>query len=66
MSRLGVSRRIQSLLDGTHEIDTPGLRDLPISGVFATDDIDGFVAFLRSLRGVQVEVAADRIRVRWD
>lgn len=46
------------------EIDTPGLRDLQISGVFATDDIDGFVAFLRSLEGVHVEVTADRIRVR--
>lgn len=48
------------------EIDTPALRDLQISGVFATDDIDAFVAFLRSLEGVHVEVTADRIRVRRD
>jgi transmembrane sensor len=48
------------------QIDTPALRDLQISGVFATDDIDGFVAFLRSLDGVHVEVTADRIRVRRD
>lgn len=48
------------------EIDTPALRDLQISGVFATDDVDAFVAFLRSLEGVHVEVTADRIRVRRD
>jgi len=47
-------------------IDTPGLRDLEISGVFATDDIDAFVAFLRSLDGVHVEVTATRIRVTRD
>jgi transmembrane sensor len=48
------------------EIDTPALRDLQISGVFATDDVDAFVAFLRSLDGVRVEVTATRIRVRRD
>jgi len=48
------------------EIETPTLRDMEISGVFATDDIDGFVAFLRSLEGVHVEVTATRIRVRRD
>jgi transmembrane sensor len=45
------------------EIDTPALRDLQISGVFRTDDIDAFIAFLRSLDGVHVEVTARRIRV---
>jgi len=45
------------------EITTPALRNLEISGVFATDDIDAFIAFLRSLKGVQVEVTATRIRV---
>jgi transmembrane sensor len=48
------------------EIDTPALRDLQISGVFAIDDPDAFVAFLRSLEGVHVEVTATRIRVRRD
>ena len=48
------------------EIATPSLRGLEISGVFATDDTDAFIAFLRSLKGVQVEVTATRIRVSQD
>jgi transmembrane sensor len=48
------------------EITTPSLRDLKISGVFTTDDTDGFIAFLRSLDGVHVEVTAARIRVSRD
>jgi transmembrane sensor len=45
------------------EIATPALRNLQISGAFATDDTEAFVAFLRSLKGVQVEVTTTRIRV---
>ena len=45
------------------EIATPALRNLQISGVFATDDTEAFIAFLRSLKGVRVEVTATRIRV---
>jgi transmembrane sensor len=45
------------------EIVTPALRNLQISGVFATDDTDSFIAFLRSLKGVRVEVTATQIRV---
>ena len=45
------------------EIATPALRNLLISGVFATDDPEAFIAFLRSLKGVRVEVTATRIRV---
>ena len=45
------------------EITTPKLRDLEISGVFSTDDSEEFLAFLRSLEGVQVEVTATRISV---
>jgi transmembrane sensor len=45
------------------EIATPALRKLPISGVFATDDTETFIAFLRSLKGVRVEVTETRIRV---
>ena len=45
------------------EIATPALRNLQISGVFATDDPEAFVAFLRSLKGVRVEVTPTRIRV---
>jgi transmembrane sensor len=44
-------------------IVTPALQDLKISGVFATDDTDAFIAFLRSLKGVQVDVTASRILV---
>ena len=45
------------------EIMTPRLRSLEISGVFATDDTEAFLAFLRSLEGVRVEVTATQIRV---
>jgi len=45
------------------EIETPALRDLKISGVFATDDTEAFIAFLRSLPGVRVEASPTRIRV---
>ncbi len=45
------------------EIETPALRGLAISGVFAVDDTESFVAFLRSLDGVRVEVTATHIRV---
>ena len=45
------------------EIDSPTLRTLTVSGVFAADDTESFLAFLRSLDGVQVEVTPTRIRV---
>lgn len=45
------------------EITTPALRSLQISGVFATDDTQAFIAFLRSLDGVRVEVTDKQIRV---
>jgi transmembrane sensor len=45
------------------EIATPALRSLQITGVFATDDPDAFIAFLRSLKAVRVEVTDARIRV---
>jgi transmembrane sensor len=45
------------------EITTPALRNLKVSGVFATDNTSAFIAFLRSLKGVQVEVTATQIRV---
>jgi transmembrane sensor len=48
------------------EIVTPALQHLEISGVFATDDTEAFIAFLRSLEGVHVEVTAVRIRVSQD
>ncbi len=48
------------------EIATPALRNLQISGVFATDDTDAFIAFLRSLKGVRVEVTQTQIRVSRD
>jgi transmembrane sensor len=48
------------------DITTPALRTLEINGVFATDDTEAFIAFLRSLDGVHVEVTATRIRVMQD
>jgi transmembrane sensor len=45
------------------EITTPALRTLEISGIFSIDDPDAFIAFLRSLDGVQVEVTDKLIRV---
>jgi transmembrane sensor len=45
------------------EITTPELRNLQISGVFATDDPAAFIAFLRSLEGVRVDETATRILV---
>jgi transmembrane sensor len=45
------------------EIDSPALRQLPISGVFSTDDPEALVAFLRSLDGVKVEETPARVRV---
>jgi transmembrane sensor len=45
------------------EIVTPELRTMRISGVFAIDDSEAFIAFLRSLKGVRVEVTATTIRV---
>lgn len=45
------------------EITTPALQSLEISGVFLVDDSGAFVAFLRSLEGVQVEETDTRVRV---
>jgi transmembrane sensor len=47
----------------TIEITTPALGSLEISGVFSVDDPDAFIAFLRSLEGVHVEVTEKHIRV---
>lgn len=48
------------------EIATPALRNMQISGEFATNDPDAFIAFLRSLKGVRVEVTPTRISVSRD
>jgi len=45
------------------EIASPALRALVISGTFSVDDVDTFVAFLRSLDGVRVDATSSRIRV---
>jgi transmembrane sensor len=45
------------------EIASPQLRALEISGVFATDNSAAFIAFLRSLGDVQVEVTDTQIVV---
>lgn len=45
------------------EITTPELGKLEISGTVSTEDSEEFVAFLRSLEGVRVEVTTTRILV---
>jgi transmembrane sensor len=47
----------------TIEIETPSLRALAISGTFSADDTESFVAFLKTLDGVRVEVTPSRVRV---
>jgi transmembrane sensor len=47
-------------------ITTPALQTLQISGTFATDDVDTFIAFLRHLKGVRVEVTTTEILVSSD
>jgi transmembrane sensor len=44
-------------------VESPELRTLAVSGVFNVDDTESFVAFLRSLKGVGVEVTPTRVRV---
>ncbi len=44
-------------------IDSPELRRLAISGSFATDDTESFVAFLRTLEGVRVTVTTTDFHV---
>jgi transmembrane sensor len=45
------------------EIATPALGKLEISGVFSIDDPSEFIAFLRTLKGVRVDVTDTRILV---
>jgi transmembrane sensor len=45
------------------EIMTPELGELEVTGTFSIDDSEEFLAFLRSLDGVQVDVTGTRIRV---
>ena len=45
------------------EIVTPELRKLEITGAFSIDDTEEFLAFLRTLDSVRVEVTATQIRV---
>jgi len=45
------------------EIESPSLRSFVVSGVFAADDTETFLSFLRTLDGVTVETTSTRIRV---
>lgn len=45
------------------EIETPSLQRLLVSGVFRTDDPESFLAFLRTIDGVQVNVTPTRVQV---
>ena len=48
------------------EIETPALRNLQVSGTFSIDDSQAFIAFLRSLDRVRLEVTDKSIRVFQD
>lgn len=61
-----VTREMNRYVATPFEITAPGLGELRISGVFGTDDSAAFVAFLRSLQGVHVDVSTTRIRVSQD
>jgi transmembrane sensor len=58
-----VAREFNRYASKPLEITSPALENLQISGVFAIDDTDEFIAFLRSLKGVHVEVTDSRILV---
>jgi transmembrane sensor len=45
------------------EIETPSLQRLLVSGVFRTDDPESFLAFLRTIEGVQINITPTRIEV---
>jgi len=61
-----VAAEFNRYTDKPFKIATPALRNLQISGAFAIDDTDAFIAFLRSLKGVRVEVTATEVRVLRD
>ena len=48
----------------TIRVENPRLRTLEINGVFRADDLNAFIAFLRSLEGAQVEVTSTDVYVR--
>jgi transmembrane sensor len=45
------------------QITTPQLRRMTITGSFTVDDVESFIAYLRRLEGVNVEVTSTRILV---
>ena len=45
-------------------LESPALAQIHVSGVFSTDDTASFIAFLRSIKDVTVDIDATRIRVR--
>jgi transmembrane sensor len=61
-----VAREFNRYAQKPIEITTPALRNVQVSGVFATDNTAAFIAFLRTLKGVHVEVTPTRIRVSQD
>ncbi len=58
-----VAAEFNRYADKPIEITTPELGKLEISGTISTEDSEEFVAFLRSLEGVRVEVTKTRILV---
>jgi transmembrane sensor len=58
-----VASEINRYASKSIEITTPALKGLRVSGMFTTDDTSAFIAFLRSLDGVQVEETPTQILV---
>jgi hypothetical protein len=66
IARLGVERvaaEFNRYAPKPIEIATPAAGEQEISGAFAIDDADPFVAFLRTLTGLRVEFTATQIKV---
>jgi transmembrane sensor len=45
------------------QIATPQLRQMTITGSFTVDDVESFIAYLRKLEGVRVEITSTQILV---
>jgi transmembrane sensor len=58
-----VAAEVSRYADRPVVVSGSALRALPISGAFAANDLDAFLAFARSLEGVQVRVAADHFEI---
>jgi transmembrane sensor len=58
-----VAAEVSRYVDKPVVVIGTALRTLPISGVFTAGDLDGFLAFVRSLEGAEVRVMPTRIEI---